>query len=58
MGDYVAAARLIDTQACPRDFAQAYDRHLSAWSDEADAVSSHPDVPWAMKFLPEGPFAV
>jgi hypothetical protein len=42
---YVAAARQIDTHSCPRDFAESYQRNLSAWSDEADAVLAHPHIP-------------
>lgn len=37
-------ARQIDTRSCPRDFAEAYYRHTSAWSDEAEAIRSHPHI--------------
>jgi zinc-ribbon domain len=43
INNYVVQAKQIDTGACPRDFAEAYYRHLSAWSAEADAVESHPE---------------
>ncbi len=43
--DYVTNGRGIDTQSCPRDFAEAYSRYLSAWTDAADTVSAHPDIP-------------
>ena len=46
----------IDTSACPRDFAEAYNRHLSAWSDEADIIASHPHVPAGDEAVIEGFF--
>jgi hypothetical protein len=45
MRNYVESARKIDTSSCPRDFAEAYYRHLSAWSEEAQAVHGHPHTP-------------
>ena len=45
MNGYIKDARQIDTRFCPRDFAEAYYRHLSAYANEADAVASHPHVP-------------
>jgi hypothetical protein len=42
MQNYVDQARQIDTRFCPRDFAEAYYRHISAWADEAEAIRSHP----------------
>jgi hypothetical protein len=45
MRNYVEQARKIDTSACPRGFAEAYYRHISAWSDEATAVRAHPHIP-------------
>jgi hypothetical protein len=45
MRDYVADARQIDTTDCPRDFAEAFSLHLSAWKQLADSVAGHPDVP-------------
>ena len=54
--NYVAAARQIDINSCPRDFAESYYRHLSAWSDQAEAVSSHPHIPSEDEALIEGFF--
>jgi|GEM_PF-5103560 len=34
MQDYVDQARQIDTQVCPRDFAEAYYRNITAWVGE------------------------
>jgi hypothetical protein len=42
---YISAAQQIDTQSCPRDFAEAYSRYLTAWTDAADTVSAHPYIP-------------
>jgi len=42
---YLGEANRIDTQLCPRDFAEAYYRHLSAYSNEEDVLRSHPNVP-------------
>jgi hypothetical protein len=33
MQDYVDQATQIDTQFCPRDFAEAYYRNITAWAD-------------------------
>jgi hypothetical protein len=43
--NYVEQARLIDTSNCPREFADAYSRHVMAWSDAAATIRSHPHVP-------------
>jgi hypothetical protein len=43
--DYVSQAKQIDVSACPRDFAEAYYRHLGAWEDEALAMDAHPHFP-------------
>ena len=53
---YIGEARQLDTQVCPHDFAAAYDRYLSAWSDVADAVASHPHVPTEDEAFVEGFF--
>jgi hypothetical protein len=42
---YVTNARQIPLNDCPRDFAEAYFRHISAWSSKAVAVGAHPHVP-------------
>jgi len=53
---YVAEARKIDTSVCPRDYAEAYSRYLSAWSEEAAAVRVHPHVPSEGEAFVEGFF--
>ena len=52
--NYVNQAKSIDTSECPRDFAEAYFRHLSAWSDEADIVAAHPQIQSASEGFIEG----
>jgi zinc ribbon protein len=42
---YVEQAREIDTTTCPREFAEAYSKHIAAWSDAAATLRSHPHVP-------------
>lgn len=42
---YVASAREMDTSNCPRDFADAYTRHIAAWSDFAASMRAHPHIP-------------
>ena len=54
MRAYVEQAKKIDTSACPRDFAEAYYRHISAWSDEATAVHAHPHIPTGDESFVEG----
>jgi hypothetical protein len=54
MRNYVQSARKIDTSSCPRDFAEAYYRHLSAWSEEATAVRAHPHIPTGDESFVEG----
>jgi hypothetical protein len=44
MQNYVGQAKKIDTRFCPRDFVEAYYRHISALSDEAEAIRSHPHI--------------
>jgi len=56
MKSYVDQARQIDTNACPRDFAEAYFRHISAWSDEAQTVKDHPYFPTQGEEFVEGFF--
>ncbi len=42
---YVADARQVDLSGCPSDYADAYNRYLAAWSEEAVAVREHPHIP-------------
>jgi hypothetical protein len=42
---YVSQARDTSLTDCPRDFAEAYFRYVSAWSEAADLLDSHPHVP-------------
>ena len=44
INNYVAQAQNIPTIDCPSDFAEAYRRHLGAWSNYAIAISGHPHV--------------
>jgi hypothetical protein len=43
--DFVEGARKIDTSLCPRDFAEAYARYVSAYSEEGMALHGHPRIP-------------
>lgn len=45
LDEYVKPAENIDTQHCPRDFAEAYYRNIAARSDQANAWRSHPHIP-------------
>jgi len=45
MRGYVANSSKIDTGACPRDFAESFSLHLSAWTQAADTVAAHPAIP-------------
>jgi hypothetical protein len=54
--NYVEQAKQIDTGACPREFAEAYYRHLAAWSEEGRALKDHPDVPTDEDAFAEGFF--
>lgn len=45
ISSYVEKAKEIDTSNCPRDFAEAYYRHILAWSAQADTIQAHPDFP-------------
>ena len=42
--NYVTQAKGIDTSRCPRDFAEAYSRHVSAWRNKADTITNHPHI--------------
>ena len=54
--NYVGQAKQIDTSACPREFAEAYYRHLAAWGDEARSLKDHPEIPTDEEALTEGFF--
>ena len=54
--DYANAGKRIDVSGCPRDFAEAYYRHLGAWSQEADAISAHAHIAGTGEALLEGFF--
>jgi hypothetical protein len=54
MSSYVEQAKHINTRACPRDFAEAYFRNLSAWEDEAQAIRDHPYFPADDEAFAEG----
>ena len=43
--EYVSQAKQTDISACPKDFAEAYYRHLGAWETEAMQVQAHPHIP-------------
>jgi hypothetical protein len=43
--NYVANAKGINTDNCPRDFAEAYYRCLTAFDGVADTLQNHPHVP-------------
>jgi hypothetical protein len=45
MRGYVANSSKIDTGSCPRDFAEAFSLHLSSWTEAADTVAAHPQIP-------------
>jgi len=53
---YTSQGKDIDTHSCPRAFAEAYSRHLSAWEDQAMAISNHPHIPEGMEAFVEGLF--
>jgi hypothetical protein len=42
---YVSQARDTSLTDCPRDFAESYFRYVSAWSEAADLLDSHPHIP-------------
>ena len=56
MRNQVTECKRIDTSSCPRDFAEAYYRHLAAWSAFADVYASHPRVPVGSEAMIEGFF--
>jgi hypothetical protein len=45
MRGYVTNSSKIDTSSCPRDFAEAFSLHLSSWTEAADTVGAHPQIP-------------
>ncbi|MBI5821385.1 MAG: DUF4190 domain-containing protein [Verrucomicrobia bacterium] len=45
VNEYATAARGIDLSRCPRDFAEQYWRHISAWSGKSQELFSHPHIP-------------
>ena len=40
----VRDAKQIDTAQCPRDFAEAYYRHIAAWSTMGYVIANKPDI--------------
>jgi hypothetical protein len=42
---YVDAGRRIETKDCPPEFTEAFSRSLTAWSDVAEELHNHPQVP-------------
>lgn len=44
VNDYVDQAQNISTADCPHDFAEAYRRHLGAWSNFAIVLGAHPHI--------------
>ncbi len=44
MQNYVEEAKQIDTHECPRDFAEAFYRHIAAWSDAGETIHDHPTM--------------
>jgi len=53
---YVGDARETSLTDCPRDFAESYYRYVSAWSEAADSVDSHPHIPTEDEAVLEGFF--
>lgn len=45
LDDFVERARTIDTHQCPREFAEAYSRYVSAFAEEAAMLHAHPHIP-------------
>jgi type II secretory pathway pseudopilin PulG len=45
--EFVEQERRIDISQCPRDFAEAYARYISAYSEEAGVLHGHPRIPSA-----------
>jgi hypothetical protein len=43
--EFVEQERRIDTSQCPREFAEAYARYISAYSEEAGVLHGHPRIP-------------
>lgn len=56
MRDYVSACKRVDMSSCPRDFAEAYYRHFTAWAEEADVIANHPHIPVGSEAFVEGFF--
>jgi hypothetical protein len=42
---FIEQARAIDLGNCPQTYADAYNRDLASWTDEAHTVREHPHIP-------------
>jgi len=56
INSYVGDVRETSLTDCPRDFAESYYRYVSAWSEAADSVDSHPHIPTEDEAVLEGFF--